>query len=113
MSPHHQDALQSRHEESHISTYEMLTCNAGVTKTYKLTYESVEVMHALFDKQSANNKWTIHSSALKEAIEYFGPKTEQLDIYADDGRVTYTSFTEKISNGKGEPSRDSFCGNLL
>ncbi|KAK7712734.1 hypothetical protein SLS57_007688 [Botryosphaeria dothidea] len=71
-----------------------------VTKTYKLTYESVEVMHALFDKQSANNKWTIHSSALKEAIEYFGPKTEQLDIYADDGRVTYTSFTEKISNGK-------------
>lgn len=91
----------------------MLTCNAGVTKTYKLTYESVEVMHALFDKQSANNKWTIHSSALKEAIEYFGPKTEQLDIYADDGRVTYTSFTEKISNGKGEPSRDSFCGNLL
>ncbi|GME28296.1 Rad9 [Neofusicoccum parvum] len=73
-------------------------------KTYKLTYESVEVMHALFDKQSAHNRWSIHSSALKEVIEYFGPKTEQLDIYAEDGRVTYTSFTEKISNGKGNNS---------
>ncbi|KAL0264199.1 hypothetical protein SLS55_000145 [Diplodia seriata] len=77
------------------------TCR--VTKTYKLTYESVEVMHALFDKQSAQNRWQIHSSALKEAIDYFGPKTEQLDIYAENGRVTYTSFTEKISNGKGKP----------
>ncbi|KAB2579953.1 DNA repair protein rad9 [Lasiodiplodia theobromae] len=57
-------------------------------------------MHALFDKQSAQNRWSIHSSALKEAIEYFGPRTEQLDIYAENGRVTYTSFTEKISNGK-------------
>lgn len=60
-------------------------------------------MHALFDKQSAQNRWSIHSSALKEAIEYFGPRTEQLDIYAENGRVTYTSFTEKISNGKGKP----------
>lgn len=76
---------------------------SGVTKTYKLTYESVEIMHALFDKQSAQNRWSIHSSALKEAIEYFGPRTEQLDIYAENGRVTYTSFTEKISNGKGRP----------
>lgn len=75
---------------------------SGVTKTYKLTYEPVEVMHALFDRQSANNHWTISSAALKETIEFFGPKTEQLDIYTDNGRVTYTSFTEKITNGKGE-----------
>lgn len=38
---------------------------------------------------------------LKEYIEYFGPKTEQLDIYAEDSRAIFTSYTEKIMNGKG------------
>ena len=58
-------------------------------------------MHALFDKNLANNKWSIQSALLKEYIEYFGPKTEQLDIYAEDGRAIFTSYTEKIMNGKG------------
>lgn len=80
----------------------VLINDPGVTKTYKLTYESVEVMHALFDKQSAHNRWTLRSSALREMIEYFGPKTEQLDVYAEDDRVTYTSYTEKVSNDKGK-----------
>ncbi|EKG20046.1 Rad9 [Macrophomina phaseolina MS6] len=92
--------LQDNLDEAECRLIIKMLSNQGVTKTYKLTYESVEVMHALFDKRSANNRWTIHASTLKEAIEYFGHKTEQLDIYADDGRVTYTSFTEKISNGK-------------
>ena len=71
-----------------------------MTKTYKLTYESVEVMHALFDRNIANNRWKIQSGCLREFIEYFGPKTEQLDIYSEDGRVTFMSFTEKITDGK-------------
>ena len=58
-------------------------------------------MHALFDKNLANNKWSIQSALLKEYIEYFGPKTEQLDIYAEDSRAIFTSYTEKIMNGKG------------
>lgn len=78
----------------------------GVIKTYKLTYEPVDVLHALFDKNSATSHWTISSSSLKEFIEYFGPKTEQLDIYAEDERVTFTSFTEKITDGRGTQSHD-------
>lgn len=74
---------------------------SGVTKTYKLTYESIEMMHALFDRNRAVNKWTIQSRLLHEFVDYFGTKTEQLDIYAEDGKVTLTSYTEKITNGRG------------
>ncbi|KAI9659904.1 MAG: hypothetical protein M1821_001256 [Bathelium mastoideum] len=73
----------------------------GVTKTYKLTYESVEVMQALFNKSAAPNIFQISAKMLKEYSEYFAPKAEQLGIYAEDGRVTFASFTEKIMEGKG------------
>ena len=72
----------------------------GVTKKYQLTYESVEVMHALFDKSVAVNRWKIRTAVLKEYAEFFGPKTEQLDIYAEGGKVTLMSFTEKIVDSK-------------
>ena len=70
-------------------------------KTYKLSYESAEVMHALFNKNAAKNTWTINAAALRSFVEYFGAKTEQLDISTEDGRATFTSYTEKITNGKG------------
>ncbi|OTA35403.1 hypothetical protein BTJ68_03207 [Hortaea werneckii EXF-2000] len=47
----------------------------GMTKTYRLTYESVEVMHALLI-------------------------TEQLDLVAENDKAVFTSFTEKATNGK-------------
>lgn len=74
---------------------------AGMTKTYKLTYESTEVMHALFDRTAATQGWKISARILREYIEYFGPKTEQLDLLAQDGKAIFTSFTEKIQDGKG------------
>jgi cell cycle checkpoint control protein RAD9A len=61
-------------------------------------------MHALFVKESATNKWSISSKALREFSEHFGPGTEQLDIYSEDGRASFTSFTEKIMSGNGEHS---------
>ena len=73
----------------------------GVLKTYKLTYESTEVMHAVFDSTTAPNRWSISSRLLKDFVEHFGPKTEQLDIYSENGRATFTSYTEKIMDGKG------------
>lgn len=73
----------------------------GMTKTYRLTYESVEVMHALFDKNAATQGWCISARVLREYIEFFGPKTEQLDLLAQEGKAIFTSFTEKIQNGKG------------
>lgn len=78
-----------------------LTFGTGMTKTYRLTYESVEVMHALFDKTSATQGFRISSRTLREYTEHFGPKTEQLDLVAQDGKVTFTSFTERSADQKG------------
>lgn len=75
-------------------------------KTYKLTYESVEVVHALFDKNVAKNRWKIGAHVLRNWIEYFGAGTEQLDICAEDGRVAFMSYTEKIMDDKGLLSTD-------
>jgi cell cycle checkpoint control protein RAD9A len=72
----------------------------GVTKVYQLTYESTEVVHALFDRNTANNQWTTRAIFLKEFSEYFSPKAEQLDMYLEDGKVTFLSFTDKIVNSK-------------
>lgn len=72
----------------------------GVTKTYKLTYESIEVMHALFDKSSTSSEWTIQSRFLREFTDFFSPKAEQLDIYCEDGKVTFLGFTDKVVNTK-------------
>jgi len=58
-------------------------------------------MHALFDKSAAPNGWKITSRILREYIEYFGPKTEQLDMLAKEGKAIFTSFTEKVMDGKG------------
>lgn len=62
-------------------------------------------MHALFNKDAAKNKWRIDASVLRSFIEHFGSATEQLDLYSENGRVTLTSYTEKIMNGRGVPNR--------
>ncbi|RFU26903.1 hypothetical protein B7463_g9457, partial [Scytalidium lignicola] len=79
-------------------------CKHGVLKTYRLTFESVSPMHAVFARNSANNMWSISSKTLREFVEHFGPGTEQLDIYSENGRVSFTSYTEKVVSGKGMPS---------
>ena len=58
-------------------------------------------MQALFNKNAANNIFQISAKMLKEYSDYFAPKAEQLDVYAEGGRVTFASFTEKIMEGKG------------
>ena len=58
-------------------------------------------MHALFDKKVAKNRWKIGSGVLRSFTEYFGAGTEQLDIYVEEGRVAFTSYTEKVMNDKG------------
>ncbi|KAF2097221.1 hypothetical protein NA57DRAFT_77475 [Rhizodiscina lignyota] len=95
-------SLQDRPNQAQCRLIIKMICDQGVTKTYRLTYESVEVMHALFDKQNANNRWSIKSSYLREFIDYFGPKTEHLDFCFEDHQVTFTSFTEKIVNANRE-----------
>ncbi|RMZ87546.1 hypothetical protein DV736_g5231, partial [Chaetothyriales sp. CBS 134916] len=77
-----------------------LVCKYGVVKTYRLYYESGEALHASFDRQASANYWTVASRTLRDVVEYFGPKTDQLDWFFQDGRVTFTSYTEKIQSGR-------------
>ncbi|KAI9798917.1 MAG: hypothetical protein M1825_004930 [Sarcosagium campestre] len=93
-------SIQDRPDKTECRIVVKMICRHGVVKTNRLTYESVEMMHALFDKNAAPNRWLISSATLKEFIEHFGPKTEQLDIFADNGRASFTSYTEKITDGK-------------
>ena len=75
-----------------------------MTKTYKLTYEPAKVQHAVFSEDGAINHWSIGAHVLKPFGEYFGAKAEQLDIYYEAGRTTFTSYTEKVMNGNGQAS---------
>jgi cell cycle checkpoint control protein RAD9A len=78
----------------------ILTYVIGVIKTYKLTYEAASVMHALFDRASSSNRWNIKALFLRENLDYFSPKVEQLDIFRDGEKMTFLSFTEKIVTAK-------------
>jgi cell cycle checkpoint control protein RAD9A len=81
----------------------------GIVKTYKLTYEAVDIMHALFDKQSAVNQWSINSSFLREHLDFFSPKVEQLDICYERDRITFLSYTNKVVTAKkGTQPRDYY-----
>jgi hypothetical protein len=104
VSPGRKDGLQTWYviSTNSSSCTSELTEFEGVTKTYRLTYESVEVSHALFDKHNAPNSWKISSRILREYIEFFGAKTEQLDLLVKEEKAIFTSFTEKIMDGKGK-----------
>lgn len=84
-----------------------------MTRTYRLNYESAEVMYALFDRAAASQGWRISARVMRDYIEYFGPKTEQLDFLAQEGKVIFTSFTEKIQDGKGQSAFARLRGVVL
>lgn len=91
--------VKDRPDETQCRFIVKMVCNQGVIKTYRLTYEAVEVMHALFDKSSARNRWTMHSSAIKDYTVYMDPKTDLLDIFSgDEGRMVLKSYTERYSD---------------
>jgi len=73
----------------------------GVIKSYKLTYEPMNVQHAIFDRSRTTNQWTIEPKFLREIADHFSSSAEQLGIHADGDKVIFTSFTTKIAEGKG------------
>ena len=96
--------LQAKPDQMKCRLVIRMLCRHGVVKTYRLTYESAEVLHASFDKARSQNHWAISSKTLRDVVEYFGPKTDQLDWYFENGKVTFTSYTEKVQHGRGEVS---------
>lgn len=92
--------LQARPDQTECRLIFNLVCKQGVLKKYRLYYEGGEVLRASFDSQSSTNHWTVSSKTLRDVVEYFGPKTDQLDWCFQDGKVTFISYTEKVQNGK-------------
>lgn len=45
--------------------------------------------------------WTADPRFLKQLIEHFSLSAEQLDMYSDSGKAVFTSFTTKVTEGKG------------
>lgn len=78
-----------------------MICRHGVVKTTRLIYESAEVLNATFDRKYSSNHWKISARTLRDVVEYFGPRTDQLDWYFKDNKVTFTSYTDKVQNGRG------------
>ncbi|KAI9368498.1 Rad9-domain-containing protein [Aspergillus egyptiacus] len=77
-----------------------MICGLGVIRSYKLTYESTMVQHAIFDRSMATNEWSIEPKFMKEITDHFSPSAEQLDIYAESTKAIFTSFTTKLTDGK-------------
>lgn len=59
-------------------------------------------MHAVFKPELVKSRWAISSRTLRDFIDHFAPKTEQLDIYSEDGRANFMSYTEKVISGNGK-----------
>jgi cell cycle checkpoint control protein RAD9A len=70
-------------------------------------------MHALFHPELAKNYWAISSRTLREFVDHFGAGTEQLDIYSEDGRASFTSYTEKIMSGNRKLNSHHYYENTL
>lgn len=45
--------------------------------------------------------WAADPRFLKNLIEHFSSSAEQLDMYSDSGKAVFTSFTTKVTEGKG------------
>ena len=84
-----------------VSLRKPAQCSVGVNKTYKLTYESADIMHALFDESTAKNSWAIGSHVLKTFCEYFGAKKESLDLFYDGNRAIFTSYSDRKIKEEG------------
>lgn len=77
-----------------------MICRFGVVKTYNLTYESTSVLRANFDSAGSFNRWTTPARTLRDVVDYFGARTDQLDWSFERGKVNFTSYTEKIADAR-------------
>ena len=94
--------LQADPDQTKCRLIIRMICRQGVFKTFRMTYDPAEVLYATFDDSRSQNYWTASSRTLRDIVEYFGPKTDQLDWYFENEKVTFTSYNEKVSNGRGK-----------
>jgi cell cycle checkpoint control protein RAD9A len=92
--------LQAHPDQTECRLQFKLFCKQGVVKSYRLYYEPDEVLHAGYDPTASPNHWKVSSRTLRDVVEYFGPKNDQLDWFFKDGKMTFTSYTEQVKNGR-------------
>jgi cell cycle checkpoint control protein RAD9A len=92
--------LQARADQTKCRLLVRMICRHGVVKTYKLIYEPTNVLRANFDTGGSPNYWTTPARTLRDIVEYFGAKTDQLDWSFEKGKVNFTTYTEKITDGR-------------
>lgn len=72
----------------------------GIKKTYKLTYESDAGLRAVYDRHSLENRWKIGPSTLKEWVDHFHSRLEEVTFSGSKEWVSMKSFTEgQYENG--------------
>lgn len=92
--------LEARDDIAKSKLVFKFNCVSSVIKTFKLNYDSADLLHATFDKKGSHNTWVMSAKTLNDTVNYFGPKAEHVDWSMDgDGKVTFTSYTEKIQDG--------------
>lgn len=77
-----------------------LVCKHGVRKTYKLQYETTQTMHAVADRTVCHNQFSIPARALKDVMDHFAPRAEELTLAVNDGNLLLTSFTEGVMHDR-------------
>ena len=58
------------------------------------------MLRASFDSANSPNHWTTSARTLRDIVEYFGVTTDQLDWSFEKGKVNFTSYTERITDGR-------------
>lgn len=78
-----------------------LVCKHGIRKTYKLQYEQTQtMMYAVTDKTLCFNHFALSARTLKDVVDHFAPRAEELTLAVNDGQVLLTSFTEGVTHDK-------------
>jgi cell cycle checkpoint control protein RAD9A len=92
--------LQAHTDETKCRLIVRMVCRHGVVKTYRLIYEPTNVLRATFDRINSPNHWTTAARTLRDIVEFFGANTDQLDWSFEKGKVTFTSYAERITDGR-------------
>lgn len=71
-------------------------CKHGVRKTYKLQYEPVRSEHATCDRYALFNHLSLPSASLKEVVDHFASRAEEVTLGLVEGNLQITSFTEGV-----------------
>lgn len=75
-----------------------------IVKTYRLNFIDTQSLRAVIDKKSYSSSFIINAKLLKEYLEYFEAKAEEVHISVSESPrygIEMTSFTEGATFEKG------------